>query len=283
LALAETDRGDAMNKETEGATRMAEDNSAQAEVTRYSRRSILRSEWMYGHGLQAPGGLALVESFCQRLRCRPGMRVLDVGSGLGAADFHLASRDQAEVLGVDSSAVMVEISTERARAEGVHGVSFLHGDIRSVRLGMAFDLNWSRDCILYLSAAEKLPLWERLRSVLVPGGQLFVTDFCCGPVPHSLEFTRYVGDCQYHLSTIEHYVRLLAEAGFVAVRNEDLTEDFIKSMRGELARLEREQESFLREFTEADFRHRHERWTKKIQFCERGDLRWGLFLGGGPT
>ena len=89
--------------------RGAPSHSAHTEAARYSRRSILRSEWMYGHGFQAPGGIAMVESFCQRLQLRPGMRVLDVGSGLGEADFHLAARYQAEVLGVDSSPVMVEI------------------------------------------------------------------------------------------------------------------------------------------------------------------------------
>ena len=267
-----------MSEESGEAERMAENHRAQTEAARYSRGSILRSEWMYGQGFQAPGGLATVESFCQRLRFRPGMRVLDVGSGLGAADFYLASRYEAEVLGVDSSAAMVNISTERASAEGVRDVSFLHGDIRSAQLGAAFDLIWSRDCILHISAEEKLALWERLRSSLVPGGQLFVTDFCCGPGPHSAEFSRYIGDCQYHLSMIGHYARQLKEAGFVAVQNEDLTADFLASMRGELARLERERESFLREFTTADFQYLHERWTKKIQFCERGELRWGLFL-----
>ena len=268
-----------MNQQTSEAEQQTKNSRAQAEAARYSRRSIQRSEWMYGAGFQAPGGLATVEAFCGRLRWRPGMRVLDVGSGLGAADFYLATRYQAEILGVDSAQEMVEMSMERAKAEGVSGVSFLHGDIRSVPLGGRFDLVWSRDCILYVSAQEKLPLWERLRSVLASGGQLFVTDFCCGPAPHAPEFSRYVGDCQYHLSTIENYAGVLKEAGFGAVRGEDLTADFLAAMRGELAHLERERESFLQEFDEADYRHLHERWSKKIQFCERGDLRWGMFLG----
>ncbi len=272
-----------MNSEAGAAQRQVEKDRAQAEAARYSRRSIARSEWMYGPGFQAPGGLATVESFCQLLRWRPGMRVLDVGSGLGAADFHLASRYQAEVVGVDFSAAMIEISTERAHAAGVRGVSFLLGDIRTVPLGAAFDLIWSRDCILYISAAEKLPLWQRLRANVVPEGQLFVTDFCCGPAPHAAEFTRHISDCQYHLSTIGHYAGVLEAAGFVAVRSEDRTADFLTSMRGELAHLERKREDFLREFTVADYAHLHERWSKKIQFCERGDLRWGLFLAQCPA
>ena len=46
--------------------RGAPSNNSHTEAARYSRRSILRSEWMYGHGFQAPGGIAMVESFAAR-------------------------------------------------------------------------------------------------------------------------------------------------------------------------------------------------------------------------
>jgi hypothetical protein len=60
LALAQVDQGDAVNQ------RGAPSNNSHTEAARYSRRSILRSEWMYGHGFQAPGGIAMVESFAAR-------------------------------------------------------------------------------------------------------------------------------------------------------------------------------------------------------------------------
>ena len=50
------------------------------ETNRYSQRSILRSERMYGEGIQSPGGLDAVKGFCRRLRMRQGMKILEVGS-----------------------------------------------------------------------------------------------------------------------------------------------------------------------------------------------------------
>jgi hypothetical protein len=41
----------------------------------------------------------------------------------------------------------------------------------------------------------------------------------------------------------------------------------------ELAHLERDRSSFLQEFTDADYQHLSERWSKTIQFCEQGELR----------
>ena len=62
------------------------------EINRYTRKSILRSEKMYGHGFQSPGNIAAMDSFCQKLRMRQGMNILDIGSGLGGASFYLAAQ-----------------------------------------------------------------------------------------------------------------------------------------------------------------------------------------------
>src|SRR5262249_53658683 len=94
------------------------------EADRYTRRSILRSERMYGEGFQSPGNIAAVESFCARLEMRPRVRVLDIGSGLGGSAFYFAERYDARVLGLDVAPAMVELSTERARERDLSTVAF---------------------------------------------------------------------------------------------------------------------------------------------------------------
>jgi hypothetical protein len=98
-------------------------------------------------------------------------------------------------VGVDSSPVMVEISTERASARGSWSL-LPSGMFAPVPLDAAFDRRLDQDCILYAAAGEQRSLWERLGSVLVPNGQLFVTDFCRGEAPPSPEFTRHISECQ---------------------------------------------------------------------------------------
>ncbi|MGI9422736.1 MAG: methyltransferase domain-containing protein, partial [Hyphomicrobiaceae bacterium] len=160
------------------------------EANRYSRRSILRSERMYGEGFQSPGGLDAVKGFCRRLHMRQGMKILEVGSGLGGSAFYLAETFGADVLGLDISPEMIALSTERKEKKGVSNVSFRRGDIRTSDLDMvAFDLVWTRDCILYVP--EKELLWSKVCAALKPGGQLFVTDFCRGEGALSDEFETY--------------------------------------------------------------------------------------------
>ena len=247
------------------------------EANRYSRRSILRSEKMYGAGFQSPGGLDAVEGFCRKLHMRQGMKVLEVGSGLGGSAFYIAETYDAEVLGLDVSAEMVALSNERKEEKGLSNVSFRHGDIQTSNLETgAFDLVWTRDCILYV--LEKNVVWNNVYLTLKPGGQLFVADFCRGRGSLSDEFETYLEECQYHLLTLDAYVRTLEAAGFKQIHMEDITTAFIDGLRQEKEQLVDSREVFLREFGENDYDYLIDRWDKKIRFCERGDFKYGLFV-----
>ena len=247
------------------------------EANRYSQQSILRSEFMYGEGFHSPGGIEAVEAFCSRLRMHEGMNILDIGSSLGAAAFYFAERYRASVLGLDFSQEMVDISTERKKRKRINNVIFQQGDIRTAVLPLdMFDLAWTRDCILYIAA--KHFVWKNVYASLKTGGQLFITDFCKGKGPLSESFITYLKDCHYHLQDLDSYGQALETAGFHNIRIEDQTTAFIDSLRGELKVLNADRDKFLREFTENDFDYLVNRWVKKIQFCEQGDLIWGLFI-----
>lgn len=247
------------------------------EATRYSRRSILRSERMYGEGFQSPGGIEAVEAFCSKLHMREGMKILDFGSGLGGASFYFGERYGATVMGLDFSQEMINISTERKERKSLANVSFQQGDIRTTTLPKdTFDLAWTRDCILYI--AEKHLVWQNVYSSLKPGGQLFITDFCKGKGPLSESFIKYLGHCHYYLEDLENYGQALGAAGFRHIRIEDHTKAFIDSLQEELKELNGRRDQFLREWTESDFDYLVNRWLKKIQFCEQGDFIWGLFI-----
>ena len=175
---------------------------------------------------------------------RQGMKILEVGSGLGGSAFYLAETFGADVLGLDVSAEMVAVSTERKEEKGLSNVSFRHGDIRTSDLETGtFDLVWTRDCILYVP--EKELVWSNVCAALRPGGQLFVTDFCRGGGPLSDEFKTYVEECQYYLLALDEYVRTREAAGFGEVRMEDITTAFVEGLRHEQERLIDDREAFL--------------------------------------
>ena len=161
--------------------------------------------------------------------------------------------------------------------KGLSNVSFRQGDIQTSDLETGtFDLVWTRDCILYVS--EKNLVWSNVYAALKPGGQLFVADFCRGRGLLSDEFETYLEECRYYLQALDEYVRTLEAAGFGQVHMEDITAAFVDDLRQEQRRLVDDRDAFLGEFDEDDYEYLITRWDKKIRFCERGDLKWGLFV-----
>src|SRR3954463_1851167 len=128
---------------SEAATTRSYDNNGQ-----YSRAGILRYEKIFGDGYVSTGGPETTAYLCSKLgpALRPGVRVLDVGSGIGGAAFHLAREYGAVVTGIDLSPEMVAIARERGRrSEAPGSVTFLLGDVLEMPFAGTFDVVWSRD------------------------------------------------------------------------------------------------------------------------------------------
>src|SRR5207248_560123 len=147
----------------------------------YSRTGILRYEKVFGEGYISTGGHATTEDLCARLgpSLRPGVRVLDVGSGIGGAAFHLAQAYGARVMGIDLAEEMVTIALERAAQLGMtDSVQFRLGDVLETSFEEPFDIVWSRDAFMHI--ADKPRLFSRLHQLLAAGGRLAITDYARG-------------------------------------------------------------------------------------------------------
>ena len=94
---------------------------------------------------------ALTERFFRRAGIAPGMRVLDVGSGVGDVAFLLAElvgRD-GKVIGVDLDDTALAKARQRAEQLALRNVEFVHGDIRTTALPGPFDAAAGRLVLLY--------------------------------------------------------------------------------------------------------------------------------------
>ena len=199
------------------------------EANRYSRRSIMRSEHMYGEGFQSPGGLEAVEAYCQKLHMWEGMHILEIGSGLGGASFYFTRTYGASVTGLDVSREMVDISTERMKRYKLANISFRQGDIRTAQLEQdTFDLAWTRDCILYIGkildaqATEDFPniqtMLTALCRVLRVGGVIILNMCSRQQLLDGYWWAELIPKAVDQMSTripsIERTVQMLEDVGF---------------------------------------------------------------------
>jgi phosphoethanolamine N-methyltransferase len=245
----------------------------------YSRTGILRYEKIFGEHYISTGGHATTEDLCARLgsALKPGARVLDVGSGIGGAAFHLARTYGANVTGIDLAEEMDAIARERVVQLGLtDSVNFILGDVLETDFPEPFDIIWSRDAFMHIP--DKARLFARLNSLMAPGGRLVITDYARGKTPGSPEFERYIEKTGYSVIEPEQYGERLRAAGFVNVNVDDATARFVEILRSEEKRLVTERADFLAAFSEPDLDYLVARWNMKIGFCQAGDMKWGNYV-----
>jgi ubiquinone/menaquinone biosynthesis C-methylase UbiE len=115
--------------------------------------------------LEAGGGIA------------PGMRVLDLGTGLGHVAFDVANLvgQKGVVVGIDQSARLLEIAEHRRVAAGLHNVTFLEADVRTFRDPEPFDAVVGRLILFHLPDA--LEVLAHHIAALRPSGIVLAIDF----------------------------------------------------------------------------------------------------------
>lgn len=119
----------------------------------------------------------------------PGMRVLDLGTGLGHVAFQLAELvgPTGSVIGIDQAAATLAVAEERRVAAGIENVRFVEADAQTFRDGEPFDAVVGR--LLLFHVAEPVEVLRHHLSGLAEDGLMLMIEFDLGsaraepPVP----------------------------------------------------------------------------------------------------
>lgn len=151
----------------------------------------------------------------------PGETVLDLGSG-GGIDCFLAARQVGEsgrVIGVDMTPAMVSKARAGAESGAFANVEFRLGEIENLPVADATVDVIISNCVVNLSPDKERVFAEAYR-VLKPGGRLAISDvvaFAELPEEVRSDMTLLTG-CMAGASHVAEVERILAEAGFTAIR-----------------------------------------------------------------
>jgi ubiquinone/menaquinone biosynthesis C-methylase UbiE len=110
----------------------------------------------------------------------PGMRVLDLGTGLGHVAVMLGRMvgSTESVVGVDQTAAVLESAARRAEDEGVTNVGFVEADIATWQDDAPFDAIVARLVLLHL--ADPVAVVRHHAAGLRSGGLMVAVDFDVG-------------------------------------------------------------------------------------------------------
>lgn len=159
----------------------------------------------------------------------PGARVLDLGCGTGLElEWYFQLNPTARVTGIDLAPGMLDAL--RAKFPE-HNLELICDSYFDVPLGaQRFDAAVSVESLHHFTQAEKIPLYTRLCTALVPGGSFILTDYF---VAAGAEEARLRGELErlrreqgiedgefYHFDTpltVAHEMEALRAAGFTQV------------------------------------------------------------------
>jgi ArsR family transcriptional regulator len=164
------------------------------------------------------------------MRLMPPMEVADIGSGEGTFALMLSERAH-RVIGVDSSARMIEVGWEQAARNGVTNVEFRQGDMEDLPMTAGeVDLVFFQQS-LHHALHPQAALAEAAR-ILRPGGRVVILDLA----KHRLEEAREIyADHWLGFSEAELEQMLLA-AGFseatVSIADKDAAQPAFQTVLG---------------------------------------------------
>jgi len=129
-----------------------------------------------------------------KMGLKPGMRVLDVGCGVGGPAREIARFADVNIIGLNNNAFQVGRGTKYAKEAGLQDqVQFVQGDF--MKLSEQFGEN-SFDAVYSIEATCHAPTWEgvygEILKVLKPGGVVSLVQFLLPISPTSPHFSSLV-------------------------------------------------------------------------------------------
>jgi SAM-dependent methyltransferase len=128
------------------------------------------------------GGAPATRALIRRARLQPGMRVLDIGGGLGGPARLIAHEAACAVTVLDLSEEACRVGEMLTGRVGLADrVTFRHGSALDLPFPEgAFDRVWTQHATMNI--AEKERLYREIHRVLRPGGRLAMHEIMAGPV-----------------------------------------------------------------------------------------------------
>lgn len=161
------------------------------------------------------GWRAATAELADELGLSPGMRVLDVGCGIGGPARHFAATYGCRVIGIDLTEDYVEVAAALTRRCGLQdAVSFQQANALSLPFA---DASFDAATLIHvgMNIRDKAALFAQIRRVLKPRGRFGVYDIMRtndGDLAYPMPWAE-IADTSF-VETAETYRRLLAEAGF---------------------------------------------------------------------
>jgi len=166
-----------------------------------------------------------------RLGLKPGMKVLDVGCGVGGPMMEISRFSGASVVGINNNAYQVSRGERHIKAAGLSSIaSIIKGDFMNIPFpDESFDSIYAIEAICH--APDKVGIYKELHRVLKPGGMFACYEWCLtekfefdNPIHLKAKEDIEVGDGLPDIDTTVQVCTALKKVGFEIIEAEDIAD-----------------------------------------------------------
>ncbi|MGW2052066.1 SAM-dependent methyltransferase [Streptomyces sp. NPDC001858] len=199
----------------------------------YPGHTTLTTDELHGVDEFHTGGHPATRELADHLELSAGLRVLDVGSGLGGPARHLAQHAGVDVTGVDLTEEYVDVARRLTDRVGLADrVRFQQGDVTALPFPQgSFDRAWMLH--VGMNIEDKARLFTEISRVLTDNGLFIVYDVMLLGDPARVGYPLpWASDPDHSfLARPEEYRSLLSKAGFDIVAEHDHSTQAVRLLR----------------------------------------------------
>ena len=238
------------------------------------------TEMIYGSGFLSQGGPSEIDAMFAGINLN-GLKILDLGCGLGGPALYLAKNNPVEIIGIDPQASIIQQAQNK-----LHTVSKdLKGKVSFVKMvdpknlkqfaDNSFDLVFAIESMLHVSFEIKQDYFKDMHRVVKDHGQIVILDWMPAPTnkEHGLPF---------HLLTVSEFQNLLEIAGFEEIQYTDTTLSRVDCALKNIDTIIARADEIKQRFGEEIYQHALQGWTFQKDAFESCNLQVGFFRAIAP-
>lgn len=229
----------------------------------------------------------LVTTMIELANIREGMRVVDIGCGMGGSSMELARLAGCRVTGVTLSPVQRFWAAAESRLRGLAArTTFLRDDAERIEFSPgSFDVVWSVECTEHLF--DKPAFFQRAARWLRPDGTMIICAWLAGDddlPPNLAEQTRQVceGFLCPSLGSPNDYRTWMQDAGLEFVSFDDWTDRIVKTWEICRERVEKSRVRLLARFVPGMVKFL-DSFETILSAYRSGAMKYGCFVFRAPA